>query len=718
MCLSIFGFLYKQNHISYNLHLKVSPTYAVKTIIVFRHRIFDFYILKIPEMKKLSIVAFLLTLLVFSCTPQTKYSQPELGTRSAKLLTIEKYQFKDLNKNNSLDPYEDWRLSTEERVEDLLSKMNLEEKAGFMLISSIVMNGGSAFGRGPGGGEITSDLSEEESLMEINFFTRKPLPAPMLSMSGTTKGIKERQLRHFILRTNASAKMTAEWSNKLQEVSESTRLGIPSIVASNPRNHITSDGALGLGFGNTTFSTWPGELGIAAMRDMDLTREFAEIAAKEWISVGLRKGYQYMADLATEPRWGRNAGTFGENADLAANIIREITLGFQGENLGPHSVALTTKHFPGGGPQVDGQDPHFDWGKEQHYPGNNFEYHLKPFKAAIDAGTSAIMPYYAKPMGTEFEEVAFAYNKGVITDVLRTKLGFNGIINSDTGPIFMMPWGVEDLNMQERYTKALNAGVDIFSGTADPTILLETIKSGSVSEERIDESVRRLLKEKLELGIFENPYVDVAKADSIAGNQSFQDKADIALRKSIVMLRNDASLLPLKSKTKVFVEAHNNNGRTKEPRKVLIPEVNNWDIEFVENVDDADVVLLWLIPNNGGLFRSTGAPIDIQLSKNNINVEYVNELKKKVPTIVAISFNSPWVIKEIDDKNTQTIIATFGTTLDALLDVATGRFNPMGKMPITIPISKEAVENNQSDIPGYAEPEGYALFKFGDGLSY
>jgi len=669
-------------------------------------------------MKTAHLVAPLFSLFIFSCTSQPEYAQPELGVRSVEILNIDGYQFKDLNKNDSLDPYEDWRLSTDERVENLLSQMTLEEKAGFMLISSIVMNGGEAFGRGPGGGEITSDLSEKESLMEVNFFTRKPLPAPMLSMSGTTKGIKERQLRHFILRTNASAKMTAEWSNKLQEVSESTRLGIPSIVASNPRNHVASDGALGLGFGNTVFSTWPGELGIAAMRDLELTREFAEIAAKEWVSVGLRKGYQYMADLATEPRWGRNSGTFGEDADLASDIIREITLGFQGEQLGPHSVALTTKHFPGGGPQLDGQDPHFDWGKEQHYPGNNFEYHLKPFKAAIDAGTSAIMPYYAKPIGTEFEEVAFAYNKGVITDVLRTKLGFQGIINSDTGPIFMMPWGVEEMDMHERYTKALDAGVDIFSGTADPTILLETIKSGSVSEERINASVRRLLHEKFELGIFENPYVDAAAADSIAGNKDFQEKADVALRKSIVLLRNDASLLPLKAKTKVYVASHNDNGRTKEPRKVLIPEVNNWDIEFVENVDDADVALLWLIPNKGGLFRSTGAPIDIQLSKNNINVEDVNELKKKVPTIVAISFNSPWVIKEIDDKNAQTIIATFGTTFDALLDVATGKFKPTGKMPITVPTSREAVENNQSDVPGYMEPEGYALFKFGDGLSY
>ena len=669
-------------------------------------------------MRTLNFVFLLIPLLLFACTKVAKYTQPELGYRSVEIITVEGYQFKDLNKNGQLDMYEDWRLSTHERVQNLLFQMTLDEKVGFMLISSIVMNGGGGFGRGQSNSNITSELSEKDVEMSVNFFTKKNLPAPMLSISGTTKGIMERQLRHFILRTNASAKMTADWSNNLQTVAESSRLGIPVIVASNPRNHVSMDNAVGLSFGETTFSTWPGELGISAIRDLDLTREFAEIAAKEWTSIGLRKGYQYMADLATEPRWSRNEGTFGEDADLAADIIREITLGFQGEKLGPHSVALTTKHFPGGGPQIEGQDPHFDWGKEQHYPGGMFDYHLKPFIAAIEAGTSAIMPYYAKPVRTEFEEVAFAYNYGVITELLRNKLGFEGIINSDTGPIYMMPWGVEDLSLIERYKKALMAGVDIFSGTADPTILLETVKSGVVTEERINESVARLLKEKFELGIFENPYVDPVVADSIAGNEVFQKKADLALRKSIVLLRNDESLLPLKPKTKVYLETYYDNMRSEQPGKVIVPEINNWEVQFVNTIEEADVALLWLIPTNGGLFQSTGDPIDIRLSQNRIDIEYVNKIKSTKPTVLAINFTSPWVIEEIDDNNTQTIIATFGTTLDALLDVATGKFNPTGKMPITIPVSKEAVEKNRSDVPGYKEEEGYALFKFGDGLSY
>lgn len=661
----------------------------------------------------------LLVLLPAGCG-RTDYLQPELGYRTVFLLEEKGYRFKDLNKNGILDDYEDWRLTTEKRVADLLSQMTLEEKVGFMLISTINMGGSEGMRIAPGGPRpgITSDFSEEEIEMDRNFFTRKPLPMPALFISGTTKGVKERHLRHFILRASTEASTIAEWSNKLQVLTESTRLGIPAILASNPRNHVTIDASSGVSLGETVFSKWPGELGLAAMRDLELTREFAATAAKEWVSVGIRKGYQYMADLSTEPRWARTEGTFGESAELAADMVREITLGFQGERLGNHSVALTTKHFPGGGPQVDGQDPHFEWGKDQHYPGGMFNYHLKPFVAAIDAGTSAIMPYYAKPVNTAHEEVAFAYNRGVINDLLRGELGFKGIINSDTGPIFMMPWGVEELSVHERYQKALEAGVDLFSGIADPGPLLETLNMGLVNEARIDESIARLLKEKFELGIFENPYVDETTADSICGNAKFQERGDLAFRKSIVLLRNAASLLPLKAGTRVYFEKYMSARGAETPHTIISPGLNDWDIEFVDAAEKADVVILWLVPRSGGLFGSRKTEINIELSNNNIDVVYVNGLKAGKPTVIAINFSNPWVIGEIDTGDAHTLMATFGTTADALLDVITGKFKPVGKMPFSIPASQELVEKNQSDVPGFMEPEGYALFMYDNGLTY
>ena len=675
---------------------------------------------------KTKVLGCLLIALLFSCS-SNKVSkslvQPALGSRTVDILKVNGLQFKDLNKNHKLNKYEDWRLPIDERVQDLVSQMTIEEKIGFMLISTTRMGGDNVFGtpdlRGAKA-EITSGFNEEDVVSQVNMFTRKPIPYPQMSSSGTTKGVMERHLRHFILRANTPAKVIAEWSNNLQALCETSRLGIPAIVASNPRNHVTTDASVGLSVGTTAFSKWPGELGIAAMRDLKLTREFAEISAKEWCAVGLRKGYQYMADMATEPRWQRVEGTFGEDADLTSSIITEIVLGFQGTKLGSHSVALTTKHFPGGGPQMGGQDSHFEWGKFAHYPGGMFEYHVKPFKAAIDAGTSSIMPYYSAPKGKEFEEVGFSYNKAIIQDLLRGKLGFKGIINSDTGPIDMMPWGVEKLTIQERYQKALLAGVDIFSGTADPTLLLEVVKKGMVTEARINESIARLLKEKYDLGLFENPYVDVAAAEKLVGNAEFQKRADLALRKSIVLLRNDAKLLPLSKKTKIYFESYFNNGRDSTPSKVLQPKGYNANFEFVATKAAADVVILWLKPSSSprGLFGSKGDPIDLSLSKNSINVDYVNSVMASKPTILALNFTNPWVINEIDKGNAKTILATFGTTPDAVLDIVTGAFKPTGKMPFTTPVSQKVVEENQSDVPGFMKPKGYALFKFGDGLSY
>ncbi|WP_080055015.1 glycoside hydrolase family 3 protein [Spirosoma aerolatum] len=660
------------------------------------------------------ITGILFTTCVVAQTPK----QPMLGKRSVALLNSNALQFKDLNKNGKLDPYEDWRLPVEKRVNDLVAQMTLEEKIGFMLISTTRMAGDYSFQQNAPKAEISSGFNEEDLVQPNNMFTRKPLPVPMLSAAGTTKGVTQFHLRHFILRANPSARTIAEWSNNLQALCETTRLGIPAIVASNPRNHVTIDASIGLSVGTTAFSKWPGELGLAAMRDLKLTREFAQIAAQEWASVGLRKGYMYMADLATEPRWQRIEGTFGEDADLTASMIREIVLGFQGTALNPLSVAMTTKHFPGGGPQVDGQDSHFDWGKFAHYPGGMFDYHVKPFKAAIDAGTSAIMPYYSAPKGNGFEEVGFSYNKAIIQDLLRKKLGFKGIINSDTGPIDMMPWGVENLTLQQRYQKALDAGVDIFSGTADPTVLLETARKGLVSEARINESVSRLLREKFLLGLFENPYVDVDRAVQLVGSEPLQKKADLAHRKSIVLLQNDAKQLPIQAKTKVYFETYYDNGRGGNAVHVHKPAQSNSNLEFVSSKDEADVVLLWLIPTGGSLFTAAGKPIELRLSRHHVDMNHVNELLKSKPTVLAINFSSPWVLDELDVSAAKTVLATFGTTPDALLDVVRGVYKPTGKLPFTIPASEKAVAENKSDVPGFQEGGNYARFRFGHGLSY
>jgi len=664
----------------------------------------------ITNFMKLSLLSSLSALLLaVSCTQQ--YSQPELGTRSVDILTEGKYQFKDMNKNGVLDPYEDWRLSPEQRADDLVSQMTLEEKAGFMIISQINMGGN--------GREVTSDLYEEDQVTTRNMFTGLE-SEPAINVSATTKGILERNLRHFILRANAPARVMAEWSNKVQEVAESSRLGIPCIYASNPRNHIATDNSAGLNVGGTSFTQWPSTLGLAAMDDIALVRKFAEATASEWVACGIRKGYMYQLDLATEPRWSRIEGTFGEDADKVAEIATELVLGFQGKTLSSNSVALTMKHFPGAGTEYKGWDAHFDYGKNLVYPAEMLEYHLKPFKAAVEAGTSAIMPYYAQPKGTSYEEVGFTFNKGIIGDLLRETIGFNGIINSDTGPINNMPWGVEDLDKVQRYAKAIEAGTDLFSGSVDTENLLAAVNAGLVSEDRIDVSVKRLLIEKFSLGLFENPYVDPDKAESLVNCKEYQDLAAEAFRKSIVLLKNDASVLPLKDGAKVFVESMSAPGRDGgNGRKVVEPE-GEYGVEFCSSLDDADVAVLWVTPTGGSMF-SVGAQgaqyTDNRLSKNGVDVDYINSVAAKKPTVVLLNFSKPWVTQEIEG-NTSTLLATFGTTLPAMMDVLTGKFTPTGKLPFAIPSSQEAVDNNKEDLPGNMEPEGYALYKCGFGLGY
>jgi beta-glucosidase len=651
-------------------------------------------------------------------------AQPKLGYRSAKILNVGGLTFKDLNRNGKVDPYEDWRLPGEQRARDLLRQMSMEEKVGFMLISSTALKNESGFGTpaAASAAPVTSEFNEEDRISTVNVFTRKPLPNPIMNVAGTTKGVTQFHLRHFILRANVSANITATWANKLQALCESDGHGIPAIIASNPRNHLTKDASVGLSVGKTVFSTWPGELGLSAMHDLSLVKEFADIARQEWTAVGVRKGYMYMADLSTEPRWQRTEGTFGEDAAWVAQMITQVVLGFQGKELGPQSVALTTKHFPGGGAGAGGQDPHFEWGKVEHFPGGRFNNNLIPFEAAIKAGTSAIMPYYSLPHDTKYDTIAYAYNKAVIHDLLRTELGFKGIINSDTGPIEMMPWGAENLSINERYKKTLEAGVNLYSGTADPGKLLETVRSGMVDTALIDASVTRLLLEKFALGLFENPYVDEVAAAQIVGSKKFQDRADVAMRKSIVLLRNDSGALPLKPKTKVYFESYFQRKGVAPGKVFTAHDDKRTDIEFVSTPEAADIVLLWLTPGSKSLFESDGSPLYLSLSRNGIDTGYVNRIMTRKNTILAINYTNPWVIDEIYNPVTKpgckAVIATFNTTADALLDVVVGKFNPTGKMPFTTPVSEEAAQQQLSDVPGYDKGADYPLFKYGEGLSY
>ena len=243
------------------------------------------------------------------------------------------------------------------------------------------------------------------------------------------------------------------------------------------------------------------------------------MARQEYLAIGIRVALHPMADLATEPRWARASGCFGEDAELASRLLAAYIRRFPGDQLGPHSVACMTKHFPGGGPQADGEDPHFATGKDQVYPGDKFEYHLRPFEAGVAAGTAQIMPYYGRPIETELEEVGFGFNRDVITGMLRGRYGFDGVVCTDWASsatddarrldLARRRLGGGGADAADRVAKIVEAGCDQLGGEIAAGALRRARRGPAESrEERIDESVRRILRDKFRLGLFDDPYVD------------------------------------------------------------------------------------------------------------------------------------------------------------------------------------------------------------------
>ncbi|HLO60172.1 MAG TPA: glycoside hydrolase family 3 N-terminal domain-containing protein, partial [Bacteroidales bacterium] len=475
------------------------------------------------------------------------------------------FLFRDLNKNGKLDIYEDKRRSTDERVSDLISQMTLEEKAGMMFVPPVSMG-------------KDGSISEKPSLDDI--FS--------LMIPGTSVMLFQKKINHFNIFIGTGKKQMAEWYNNLQKQAERTRLGIPVTIASDPRNQY-SNNPLASAFSGD-FSIWPEPLGLAAIGDSALVQKFADIARQEYLAVGIRVALHPMADLATEPRWPRISGTFGEDAGLSARLTYAYIKGFQGDSLGPNSVACMTKHFSGGGPQKEGIDPHFPIAKGQIYPGNNFKYHLIPFEAAFKAGTAEIMPYYGVPMNITNENVGFSFNREMITGLLRGRYKFNGIVCTDWGILtdtrafgFLIlkarARGMENATPEERMLKALDAGVDQFGGEMVPEMLVTLVNDKKVSESRIDSSVRRILRVKFRQGLFDDPFVNVLHAVETVGKDEYKKAGLDAQRKSIVLVKND-STLPLKKGLRIYVENMN-------PAALA-----RYGATSVEKISDADMAII------------------------------------------------------------------------------------------------------------------------------
>jgi beta-glucosidase len=708
--------------------------------------------------------------------------QPGIGTRSKAVLQHGRWQFKDSNGNGELDRYEDWRLPTKIRIDDLLGRMTLEQKAGLMLIETL--NAGC---NGATTGTPTNAFVQTQ--MMRRFILRNVVRPPGNPCDGSvTPG------RSGFVETPLAI---ASFTNAVQALAEAEPLGIPVQFKDNARNHYETDPRFGISAGAGAFTEFPKEAGIAAAvlgtGSLAPVDALTEVMSAEWRSIGMRGMYGYMADLATEPRWYRVHETFTEDADLNAQIMRRLVEGLQGGPVNPRSaVALTMKHFPGGGPQELGLDPHYAFGKNQVYPSGNFGYHLKPFMAAIAAGVSSVMPYYGVPIsvtyeGVTYDQIGFAFNKQIVTDLLRGKLGFGGYVNSDTGVINDRAWGLEGKTVPERVAAAINGGTDILSGFSSNKTITDLVAAGLVSEARIDEAARRLLRELFDLGLFENPYVDAAAASTI-GNAAHRAKGLEVQKQSVVLLQNKTvggtKRLPLLAGARVYtmgmgkddveqygytvtdgnyttpgtrpsaaghdvavirVQVTNVNttgyrskGATTgaDPTKlnpltgqvwgaqdpcILFPSLNPVCVDDGTIAPGVSIGLLFggALPweANNLSFTTMAASQSWRVSPSLADIQAVMNEVGADKTVLAIYFRNPYVLDDASGlKGAGAIVASFGATDIALLEVLSGRFNPVGKMPFALANKLQAVIDNAPDAPGY--PFADTLYPFGHGLSY
>ncbi|HEV2481579.1 MAG TPA: glycoside hydrolase family 3 N-terminal domain-containing protein [Puia sp.] len=597
--------------------------------------------------------------------------------------------YRDLNKNGKMDVYEDSSQPIAKRVDDLLHQMTLEEKAGMLFIN---------------GARVNDDGSIED----------KPAKGLFAFAPNALKLVNEKKMNHFNLWAVPSPGALAKWYNKMQHyAADSTRLGIPITIASDPRNHFTNS-VFAMSAGNT-FSQWCEPLGLGAIGDTNLTREFANTSRQEYLAVGIREALHPQVDLATEPRWPRISGTFGEDANLTSRMARAYILGYQGDRLDSNSVACMTKHFPGGGPQKEGLDPHFPFQKGQVYPGHNFKYHLIPFEAAFAAHTAAIMPYYGVPMGQTSENVGMSFNKDIITGLLRNTYHFDGVVCTDWGLITdatvmgavwpARAWGVESLSPEDRVKKIIDAGVDQFGGENCPELVIKLVKEGRVSEARIDSSVRRLLTQKFELGLFDNPFIDESKVDQVVGNPASLAAGVASQRRAMTLLKNQDKVLPLApGKLKIYV-------------RNVDPKVAAQYGTVVDDPKKADIAILRL----NTPYVPVNSPITMARMFHHGDLDFKGKQKdsilrllQTVPTIVDIYLDRPAVIPEINAK-AKGLLADFGASDVAVMDVIFGKDKPGGHLPIELPSSMDAVRAQKEDLPYDSKNP---LYKFGYGLSY
>ncbi|SEB66501.1 glycoside hydrolase family 3 protein [Terriglobus roseus] len=657
---------------------------------------------------RLSASAVLASFLAANLSPAlvqtpTKSRQPVLGRRSATLLKVDGLEFKDLNHNGKLDLYEDWRKPASARAADLVRQMSVEDLAGVMLHGTLPAIGGAEASIGRGSGY---DLARSKEMID------------------------GKRINTFITRLGGDPTLIASSNNALQEIAEATRFGIPLTISTDPRNNFLYTAGASNDAGS--FSKWPETTGMAAINDPALTRRYADTVRREYMAVGIREALSPQADLATEPRWARLNGTFGEDADVARAQVKAYVEGMQNGTAGLNSGSVITvvKHWVGYGAQKDGWDSHNYYGRYSSLTNSQLPYHVKPFLGAFEANVAAVMPTYSileniTLGGKPIEQVGAGMNSQLLTGMLRGKYGFQGVVISDWGITsdcsqqcregmpagqratpaqIAMSWGVMDLPRPARFAKTVNAGVDQIGGTEDVAALLAAAKSGELKEPRMREAATRILQQKFETGAFEDPYVDADAAKKIVGNPaSLQASAD-AQKRAMVPLENRSHAVPVKAGAKVWL-FHVDPAAARAAGLTVVETPEAADVVIIRAETPSEML-------HPGYFFG-GRQHEGRLNFRPGDAAYDALLKAgKKPVVMTVYMDRPAILTEVKDK-VAALYADFGVSDAALLDVVTGKAKAQGHLPFELPSSMAAVAAQSPGAPHDSArplyPYGYAL---------
>jgi beta-glucosidase len=617
-------------------------------------------------------------------------AQVPLETRDVPLITEEGLQFRDLDRNGELTPYEDWRLTARERAADLAARMTLAQKAGLLAHGTLATTG-SAY-----------------------------------NVATNTDLIQTRHMSTFITRLATEPGALAEQSNVIQQLAENTPWGIPVVISTDPRNGFaTVEGQTVARVGNTAF---PEAIGMAAADDPKLTETYGDIVRQEYRAVGIHEGLSPQADISTEPRWTRVNGTFGADPATAKEQVGAYVRGLQhgADGLEASSVAAVVKHWVGYGAQVNGYDSHYYYGRYASLDATSFRQAIIPFEGAFEAGAAGVMPTYSilKDLvvdGQVVEQVGAGFNRYLVTDLLRGQYDFEGVTVSDWGitgncpeacrenrppASFIgpwgvgMPWGMEEATPTQRVGKSIAAGVDQIGGSNDPSLVVAAYDAGLISTSRLNEAARRVLVQKFDLGLFEDPFVDPEVARTTNGSAAFKSVGDAAQAASLTLLTNQAHTLPASTSTVKTVYLRGVGAAAAQARGLTV----------VDDPAKADLAVVRLADPRGG---SDLTDLDFKGSEADY-AAFAAAAATGTPTVAVPQLDRPLVLTNVEDR-ADAVLANYGVTDEVLLQTIFGERAPGGTLPFELSSAMTDVAAQRGDLPNDTARQ---LHPYGFGLRY